>query len=58
VAVVITTGQKVLPTKPLALGYAFKYPELAGALRAIFPVNPAPPKPLAHRHAAGAGAHH
>lgn len=34
VAQVVTTGQRVLPTKALALGYTFQYPELAEALRA------------------------
>ena len=33
VATIVTTGQKVLPTKPLELGYVFKYPDLADALR-------------------------
>ena len=40
VAAVITNGQKVLPAKALALGYAFRYPELAGALREIFSRKP------------------
>ena len=35
VASVITTGQRVVPAKALALGYRFKYPHLADALRAI-----------------------
>ncbi len=58
VATVITTGQKVLPTKPLALGYQFKFPQLADALREIFTPAPAPPRPAAHARPAGAGAHH
>ncbi len=58
VATIITTGQKVLPAKPLALGYQFKYPQLAEALRAIFTAAPAPPRPAAHARPAGAGAHH
>jgi uncharacterized protein (TIGR01777 family) len=33
VAEIITTGQKVLPKKALAAGYAFKFPELEAALR-------------------------
>lgn len=33
---VITSGQKVLPTRALALGYRFKHPELIEALRAAF----------------------
>ena len=32
VASVITTGQKVLPAKALGLGYAYRYPDLDGAL--------------------------
>jgi uncharacterized protein len=60
VATVVATGQRVLPSKPLSLGYSFRYPELAGALREIFARKPrtveAPPS---HSHAkAGAGAHH
>ena len=35
VASVITTGQRVLPAKALALGYRFKYPHLAEALCAV-----------------------
>jgi NAD dependent epimerase/dehydratase family enzyme len=35
VASVLTTGQRVLPAKALALGYSFKYPRLEEALRAI-----------------------
>jgi len=58
VAGVVTTGQKVLPTKALALGYRFKYSQLADALRAIFtPIEP-PAKPGAHPVAAGAGSRH
>ncbi|RUL88202.1 TIGR01777 family oxidoreductase [Tautonia sociabilis] len=33
VARVIVTGQRVLPARPMALGYEFAFPELAGALR-------------------------
>jgi uncharacterized protein (TIGR01777 family) len=56
VAHVITTGQKVLPAKALALGYSFRYPDLEGALRAIFAEAPAPARP--ERVAAAAGHHH
>ena len=51
-------ASKVLPAKPLALGYHFKYPHLADALRAIF--TPVPPHPTRRAPAAapGAGAHH
>jgi len=60
VATVVATGQRVLPAKPQALGYRFRYPELAVALREIFSRKPraaeAPPPP-AHAKA-GAGAHH
>jgi uncharacterized protein (TIGR01777 family) len=60
VATVIATGQRVLPSKPLSLGYNFRYPELAGALREIFTRKPrAAEAPPSHSHAkAGAGAHH
>jgi uncharacterized protein len=58
VATIVTTGQKVLPEKPLALGYYFKYPQISEALRAIFTEVPAPPRPAAHPKPAGAGAHH
>lgn len=34
VAQVVTTGQRVLPAKALALGYTFQFPELSEALRA------------------------
>ena len=50
VASVITTGQRVLPTKALELGYVFKYPHLAEALRAV--VEHEPPKPPEPVHAA------
>jgi uncharacterized protein (TIGR01777 family) len=57
VASVITAGQKVLPSKALALGYQFKFPELADALRNIFTAKE---KPVTSHHsvAAGAGSHH
>ena len=58
VATIVTTGQRVLPSKPLELGYVFKYPHLADALRAIFTAPPALAPPVAHHHPAGAGAHH
>lgn len=55
VAQVITKGQKVLPTRAEALGYTFKYPELAGALKNLFAPPPAAPRtqparPLAAAH--------
>jgi uncharacterized protein (TIGR01777 family) len=34
---VVTTGQRVLPKKALALGYTFKYPTLDVALKQMFP---------------------
>jgi NAD dependent epimerase/dehydratase family enzyme len=58
VASVITTGQKVLPARPVELGYAFRYPDLEGALRAIFSKKhqaAAAPPP---RAPAGAASHH
>jgi uncharacterized protein len=33
VASVVTTGQRVLPRRALELGYAFRFPEIDGALR-------------------------
>ena len=35
VAGILTTGQRVLPRKPLALGYAFKFPTIDAALTDI-----------------------
>ncbi|HZW31740.1 MAG TPA: TIGR01777 family oxidoreductase [Isosphaeraceae bacterium] len=58
VASVITTGQKVLPAKVLALGYAFRYPNLEGALRALFSKTRPPAQAPAHPVASGSGAHH
>src|SRR5262245_8069967 len=37
VATVVTTGQRVLPRKPLALGYGFKYPTVEAALANLLP---------------------
>jgi len=34
-AVVVTTGQRVVPRKAIELGYEFKYPEIEPALRAV-----------------------
>jgi uncharacterized protein (TIGR01777 family) len=53
VAKMITTGQKVLPTRAQALGYHFKYPDLPGALRDLFAKRAAAPqpKPVATAHA-------
>jgi uncharacterized protein (TIGR01777 family) len=58
VATVITTGQKVLPTKPLELGYTFRFPELEGALRELFAKKPRAAEAVPHRAPAGAGSHH
>jgi uncharacterized protein (TIGR01777 family) len=58
VAHVITTGQKVVPARALALGYRFKYPELADALRDVLTPRPQPAKPAHEAVAAGAGSHH
>ncbi len=55
VASAITTGQRVLPRKALELGYVFKYPHLAEALRAVVEHVPAKTPEPVH---AGAGAHH
>jgi hypothetical protein len=35
VANVITTGQRVLPKRALELGYAFKFPDIDGAIRNV-----------------------
>ena len=43
VAQVVTRGQKVLPARAPSLGYAFRHPDLPGALRALFAPAPAPP---------------
>jgi NAD dependent epimerase/dehydratase family enzyme len=48
VAQVITTGQKALPDRALALGYTFQFPDLEGALADLFP-RPGPaadPRPI------------
>jgi uncharacterized protein (TIGR01777 family) len=37
VADVLTTGQRAVPKRALALGYAFQYPDVEGALRQIIP---------------------
>jgi uncharacterized protein (TIGR01777 family) len=58
VAGILTTGQKVLPTKALALGYHFKYPRLADALSAILSRSHAPAAPVEPAHAAGTHGHH
>ncbi len=58
VADVLTTGQKVMPAKALALGYSFKYPHLVDALRAIVAHTPPVAEPARHASAAGAPAHH
>jgi len=59
VAGVVTAGQKVLPKKAQALGYQFKYPDLAGALRDVFTPRPQQPLPPLKEHvAAAAGPHH
>lgn len=55
VAQVVTKGQKVLPTKALATGYKFQFPELAGALADIFAHKPKPAA-VAPKHAVAA--HH
>jgi uncharacterized protein len=55
VAQVVTTGQKVLPERARALGYSFRFPELAGALRDLFgppEAAAAKPEPVAEAAAA------
>jgi len=58
VAGVIATGQRVRPARAMALGYSFKYPTLAEALREIFTPKPAPPVPSHSHSAETARAHH
>jgi uncharacterized protein len=58
VAGVITTGQRVIPARALALGYAFQYPHLVDALRAIATSPPAVTEPAAHPHTERAAAGH
>ena len=53
VAGVITAGQKVLPAKALALGYYFKFPDLAAALRDVY--SPKPESRPSHKLVATAG---
>jgi uncharacterized protein (TIGR01777 family) len=57
-ATVITTGQKVLPAKALALGYHFKYPQLQSALRAVSAPRASAQLSEGHGHSAHAHAHH
>jgi uncharacterized protein (TIGR01777 family) len=58
VAQVVTKGQKVLPVKAQQLGYAFKYPQLLPALKAVFARQEPAARPApAHAHPAPAGHH-
>ncbi len=43
VATVVTHGQRVLPARPLALGYGFRFPELGPALQQLFSPASTPP---------------
>jgi hypothetical protein len=38
-SVVVLTGQRAIPGKALDAGYAFRYPDLAGALKSVFAQN-------------------
>ena len=58
VAGVVTAGQKVLPTKALSLGYHFRFPDLAEALRDVYTPKPAPAQVSQKPVAASAGSHH
>ena len=58
VAGVITAGQKVLPMKAEELGYRFKYPDLADALRDVFTDKPATREAQARARRGRRGAHH
>jgi NAD dependent epimerase/dehydratase family enzyme len=57
VAGVITGGQKVLPMRTSALGYYYKFPDLAEALRDLFTRQPTA-KTQAKPVPAAAGSHH
>src|SRR5262249_10999813 len=57
VAQAITKGQKVLPARAQALGYPFKYPDLAKALQDLLARPPAEAKPRPAPAAAGAQHH-
>lgn len=56
VAQVVTKGQRVLPAKAQALGYTFKYPDLAEALRAVFAKRAPEPQPV--RPTVASASHH
>ena len=58
VAGVVTAGQKVLPTRARALGYHYKFPDLAAALRDVYTPKPVPSPPSPKPVAAGAGSQH
>ena len=59
VAGVITAGQKVLPRKAQELGYRFKFPELADALRDVFTAQAAAAsRPRTSPWRPAAGSHH
>lgn len=45
-ASLLTTGQRVLPERPLSLGYRFRYPKIAGALAAAVGARTQPKRPL------------
>jgi len=55
VADMVTQGQKVLPEKALALGFTFRYPEVAEALKAIFA---RPPRVVQAREQVATAHHH
>lgn len=61
VAQVVATGQRVLPRKALDLGYSFKHPEVAEALKSLFSTPKAVAEPAAAAHGSGhahASGHH
>ncbi|MGZ3300100.1 MAG: TIGR01777 family oxidoreductase [Isosphaeraceae bacterium] len=58
VAGVVTTGQKVLPTRARVLGYHYRFPDLVAALRDVYTPKPVPSPPSQKPVAAGAGSHH
>ena len=58
VAGVVTTGQKVLPTRARVLGYHYRFPDLVAALRDVYTPKPVASPPSQKPVAAGAGSHH
>jgi uncharacterized protein (TIGR01777 family) len=60
VAEVVVKGQKVIPSRAVALGYQFAYPDLLEALKNAFtpPPKPKPEPRPAHAHGHSSHGHH